>query len=389
MEVSALEEAEAELEAKSKWKRRKRKRTRSCSGSDCGEGTSGGNIKHGASRNKKRRLRIVTVESSDSDSNSHAVNKRSTSCVERVQEQIPVLSPKVRTEAINTNSAGILSLGYLDSEFTYKKSIGCRALGQSTVSSKRNVCKPEAVAISDEPTKKNVCSTEAVDVSGESTKKNVCRTEAVDVSDESTEKNVCRTEAVDVSDESTKKNECRTEAVDVRDEWDLSDWNFDNLDLSPAKEVFVEKDHAKLVITCDTNGTRASKCLSSGEMGMVPPVLTCSRKLVSKAVRSLSAEFDKEILPTSLSGDGIARQLAVIDAHNSKFSLPEHSVAGLSQEQKFEVLNTTVLKVSQTCFCYLCVFCLHFSLFVAFMEWDFIGMLGKEAYLKFMSIPTA
>lgn len=70
MEASALEVAEAILEAEFKWKRRRRKRKGSSSVSDvsdCGEGTSGKNVKSNSIRNNKRYCRIITLESSDSE----------------------------------------------------------------------------------------------------------------------------------------------------------------------------------------------------------------------------------------------------------------------------------------------------------------------------------
>jgi hypothetical protein len=281
MEASVLEQAEAVLEAKSKWKRRKRKRTRLCSASDYGEGTSGGNIKCDASR--KRRRRIVTLESSDSDSNSQAVNKVSASCVERVQEQIPIRSPKIHTGIVNTNSA------LIDSECMYKKSSGCGALGESCVSTKKSVSKTEAVA--------------------------------------------------------------------VTDEWDCGDWNFHNLELPSFKKVCVEREREKRTVICDSNETREAKCI-------VPP-----RTFVSKVVRSLSAQFDKETIPTSVPGDSVPRQLACTDAGKSVLSPPESSIAGLPQEQHLKVLNTTVLEVSDTCSHCLCAFYV-FNLYFLLRLWN-------------------
>jgi hypothetical protein len=274
MEVSVLEQAEAILEAKSKWKRRKRKRMSSSSASDYGEGTSGSNIKRDASRSKKR-CRIVTVESSDSDSNSQTANKASVSCVDRVQEQIPTVAPKIRTESVNTNSAGISNVGNTDAECMYKASVGCGALGESRAPTEKSVCKPEVVA--------------------------------------------------------------------VTDEWDWDDWNFDNLELSSFKEACVKREHGKLTVACDDNETKKGKCLSSGKGGMVPP-----RKLVPKAVRSLSAEFDREAIQTSVSDNSVPRQWVFIDAGNPVLSPPESSIAALSEQQQFEALSTTVLEVSQT-----------------------------------------
>lgn len=289
MEASVLEEAEAILEAKSKWKRRRRKRMRSSSASDYGEGTSGSNIKYDASRSKKRRLQIVTIESSDSESSSQAVNKARSSCVEVVhlQKEIPIHSPKIHTETVK--SAGISDVGKSETEFVYKQSIGCGALGMSPVSTRQSVCKTETVA--------------------------------------------------------------------VTDELNWSDWNFDSLELSSFKEVFVKKENRKPMVTCGINETKGAKCLSVGEEGMIPPVLTCSRKLVSKAVRSLSAEFDKEAVSTAISGDSDTRQLAFVGADNSVLSPPGSSIAALSQEQQFKALRTTVLEVSQDiCSNYLCTF---------------------------------
>ncbi|XP_023703556.1 uncharacterized protein LOC111862417 isoform X3 [Cryptotermes secundus] len=143
---------------------------------------------------------------------------------------------------------------------------------------------------------------------------------------------------------STKQSVCKTETAAVTDELNWSDWNFDSLELSSFKEVFVKKENRKSVITCNINESKGAECLSVGEEGMIPPVLTCSRKLVSKAVRSLSAEFDKEAVPTAISGDSDTRQLAFVGADNSVLSAPGSSIAALSQEQQFKVLRTTVLE---------------------------------------------
>lgn len=145
----------------------------------------------------------------------------------------------------------------------------------------------------------------------------------------------------------TKQNVCKTETVAVTDELNWSDWNFDSLELSSFKEVFVKKENRKPMVTCGINETKKAECLNLGEEGMVPPVLACSRKLVSKAVRSLSVEFDKETVPTSMSGDSDTRQLAFVGADNFVLSPPESSIAALSQEQQFQVLSTTALEVSQ------------------------------------------
>ncbi|KDR10200.1 hypothetical protein L798_15613 [Zootermopsis nevadensis] len=71
MEASALEVAEAILEAESKWKRRRRRKRKGSSSvsdvSDCGEGTSGKNVKSNSIRNNKRYCRIITLESSVSE----------------------------------------------------------------------------------------------------------------------------------------------------------------------------------------------------------------------------------------------------------------------------------------------------------------------------------
>jgi hypothetical protein len=321
MEASVLEEAEAILEAKSKWKQRRRKRMRSSSASDYGEGTSGNNIKYDASRSKKRHLRIVTMESSDSESSSQAVNKASSSCVEMVhlQKEIPIPLPKIHTETVNANNAGISGVGNSETEYVYKKSISCGALGESPGSTKQSICKTKTVAVSDE--------------------------------------------------------------------LNWSDWNFDSLELSSFKEIFVKKENRKPMVTCGNNETKEAECLSLDEEGMVPSAVTCSRKLVSKAVRSLSAEFDKETVPTSGSGDSDTRQLAFVGADNSVLSPPEGSIAALSQEQQFQVLSTTILEVSQDiCSDYLCNF-----LFLVFVICFIYGMrlqflFGEGAYFKYIPI---
>lgn len=284
METSVLEEAEAILEAKSKWKRRRRKRMRSSSASDYEGRTSGNNVKYDASRSKKRHLRIVMMESSDSESSSQDVNKASNSCVERVQfqKEISIPLPKIHTETVNASSAGISSVSNSEIEFVYKKSIGCGALGESSMSTKPSISKTETVA--------------------------------------------------------------------VTDELNWSDWNFDNLESSSFKEVVIKKENRNPEVTCGINQNKEAECLSLGEEGIISPVLPCSRKLVSKAVRSLSAEFDKETVPISVSDDSDTRQLAFIGADNSVLSPSDSSITALSREQQFEVLSTTVLEVSQDIF---------------------------------------
>jgi hypothetical protein len=121
---------------------------------------------------------------------------------------------------------------------------------------------------------------------------------------------------------------------------------------------------------------------------MVPPVLTCSRKLVSKAVRSLSAEFDKETVPTSVSGDSDTRQLAFFGADNSVLSPPDSSIAAFSHQQQFEVLSTTVLEVSQDIYSdYLCTFLFLIFISCCIYRMRLQCLVGKGAYFK--HIPTA
>jgi hypothetical protein len=238
------------------------------------------------------------VESSDSDSNSQTVNTASVSCVEGVREQIPTFPPKIRAENVNTDSAGIFNVGNADTGFTYEKSVGCGAPGDSRASTDESVCKSEAVA--------------------------------------------------------------------VTDDWDAGDWNFDSLELFSFKEVCVNREHGKLTVACDNNETKIGKCLSSGKGGMLP-----ARRQVSKAVRSLSVEFDKETIPSSACDDSVLRQLAFIDAGNCALSPPEeNSIAGLSEEQHFEALSTPVLEVRQTSFLIICVHFMFLNLYFLLLLWN-------------------
>lgn len=270
MEASALEVAEAILEAESKWKRRRRKRMRSSSGSDmsdCGEGTSGNNIKSDSIRNKKRYCRIVTLESSDSEN-----------C-----QDVSVPPPKVCTQSVNSdshkNSAGMSSVSNAETEFVCKKSVSHGALSKESLSTKESVSK-----------------TETMEVGG---------------------------------------------AVL---ELDWSDWNFENFASSSCNQV-LEKEK-KHTFTCGINETEEQSFnlsskeaeqkskFGSYEAGMNEigsPVLTCSghsRKLVTKAVRSLNAEFDKEKILTSLSGGSETRQWTHVVADNSVLCLPDNNSAG-------------------------------------------------------------
>jgi len=82
MEASALELAEAVLEVEAKWKRRKRKRIMCAT--DCEERTSENCFKSDSVRSKKRRHRIVTLESSDSEKDED-VNSVSTTAANKGQ----------------------------------------------------------------------------------------------------------------------------------------------------------------------------------------------------------------------------------------------------------------------------------------------------------------
>jgi hypothetical protein len=291
MEASALEVAEAILEAESKWKRRKRKRMRSSSGSDmsdCGEGTSINSINFDSNRNRKRYCRIVTLESSGSENS----------------QDVLVPAPKACTQSVNPdnhNSSGrISSVSNSETKFVYKKSVSHEASRKESLSTKENVSKTE------------------------------------------------------------------TMEVDAVVKLDWSDWNFENFELSSCNQDSEEK--KKHTVTSGINETKEhvfnltseaaeqKSKFCSDEVGMNEigsPILSCSghsRKLVSKAVHPLCAEFDKEAVETSLSGATETGQLKIMGANNFVLRLPDNSSAGVipSTYKQSDVTKKLQLKSNST-----------------------------------------
>jgi hypothetical protein len=70
-------------------------------------------------------------------------------------------------------------------------------------------------------------------------------------------------------------------------------------------------------------------------------------KVIPKAVRSLNAEFNKETVPTLLSGENETRKLQLVEDDNSVLPPPDNSSAELPKEQGMNSYDTAVLEVSQ------------------------------------------
>ena len=314
MEASALELAEAVLEVEAKWKRRKRKRIMSAT--DCEERTSENCFKSDSVRSKKRRHRIVTLESSDSEKDED-VNSVSTTAANKgqVQKQIEVPPPKIYMGGVNTSRSSVSGASNIETKFSCMKSVRCES-----VSTKE---------------------TETVTV-GEGWEWNDWNFDQAELpscdqfleekdSNKHTLIRDSETESLDEKSFSTK----RTETVTVSDGWDWNDWNFDQVELPSCDQFFVEKDNKKHALI-SADATEEKHSLSA-----------CSTKVIPKAVRSLNAEFNKETIPTLLSGETERRKLPLVEDDNSVLPPPDSSSAELPKEQGLKSCSTAVLEVSQ------------------------------------------
>jgi hypothetical protein len=314
MEASALEVAEAVLEAESKWKRRKRKQMMCAS--DYGEGTSENCFKSDAVTSKKRRRRLVTLESSDSENN-EVVNSISTAAADKVQlqKETVVPSPRIHTGRVNTNSGSISGADNIEAVFSCKKSAGCESL--STKES-------ETVTAGDgwDGSDWNFEQIELPSYDQFFIEKDIKKHTFVCDS---------KTDCLSEKPLSTKQTGTGT----VSNGWDWNDWNFDQAELPSSDQFFVEKDNKKHTF------------ISANESEEKDSLSACSTKLIPKAVRSLSAEFNKETALTSLSGDRETRKFSPVENDNSVLPLPDiSSSTELQKEQEVKSYSTTVLEVS-------------------------------------------
>jgi len=314
MEASALEAAEAVLEAEAKWKRRKRKRIMCAT--DCGEGTSENCFKSDLVTSKKRRHRIVTLESSDSEKDED-VNNVSTTATNKghVQKQIEVPPPKIHMGGVNTNRSSVSGAGNIETEFNCMKSVR-----RESVSTKET----ETVTVGE--------GWDWNDWNFDQAELPSCD-QFLEEKDNNKHTLICDsvTKSIDEKSVSTK----RTETVTVSDGWDWNDWNFDQVELPSCDQFFVEKDNRKRT-SVSAGATEEKHSLSA-----------CSTKVIPKAVRSLDAEFNKETVPTSLSGETDTRKLPLVEDDNSVLPPPDNSSAELPKERGMNADGTAVLEVSQ------------------------------------------
>lgn len=314
MEDSALEVAEAVLEAEAKWKRRKRKRIM-CD-TDCVEGTSENCFKSDSFASKKRRHRIVTLESSDSEKDED-VNNVSTTAANKgqVQKQIEVPPPKIHMGDVNTNRSSVSGAGNTETEFSCMKSVRCEP-----VSTKET----ETVTV-DEGWDWNDWNFDQAELPS-------CD-QFLEEKDNNKHMLICDSETKSLDEKSVSAKQTKT--VTVSDGWDSNDWNFDQVELSSGDQFFVEKDNKKHTF------------ISAGATEEKHSLSACSMKVIPKAVRSLNAEFNKETVPTLLSGENETRKLQLVEDDNSVLPPPDNSSAELPKEQGMNSYDTAVLEVSQ------------------------------------------
>ena len=312
MEASALEVAEAVLEAEAKWKRRKRKRIMCAT--DCVEGTSENWFKSD-SVTRKKRLRIVTLESSDSEKDEDVNNVSTTAANNgQVQKQIEVTLPKIHMGCVNTNRSRVSGADNIETQFSCVKSVGCESVSTKET---ETVTTGEGWEWNDW----NFDQAELPSCDRFLEEKNnnkhalICDNE---------------TKSLDEKSVSTKQNE----TVTVSDGWDWNDWNFDQVELPSCDQFFVEKDNKKHTF------------ISAGATEEKHSLSACSTKVIPKAVRSLNAEFNRETVPT-LSGETETRKLPLVEDDNSVLPPPASSSAELPKEQGMKSYGTAVLEVSQ------------------------------------------
>jgi hypothetical protein len=314
MEASALEIAEAVLEAEAKWKRRKRKRLMSAT--DCVEETSENCFKSDSIMSKKRRHRIVTFESSDSEKDED-VNSVSTTAANKgqVQKQIEVPPPKIHMEGVNTNRSSVSGAGNIETQFSCMKSVRCESVATKEI---------ETVTVGE--------GWDWNDWNFDQAELPSCD-QFLEEKDNSKHTLIrdSETEFLDEKSVTTKQ----TETVTVSDGWDCNDWNFDQVELPSCDQFFVEKDN------------KENTFISAGATEEKHSLSACSVKVISKAVRSLTAEFNKETVPTLLSGETETRKLPLVEDDNSVLPPPDSSSAELPKEQGMKSHGTAVLEVSQ------------------------------------------
>ena len=313
MEASALEVAEAVLEAEAKWKRRKRKRM--CA-TDCLEGTSDDCFKSGSFTSKKRRHRIVTLESSDSEKDED-VNNVSTTAANKgqVQKRIEVPPPKIHMGGVNTNGSSVSGAGNIETEFSCMKSVSCES-----VSTKET----ERVTVG-EGWDWNDWNFDQADLPS-------CD-QFLEEKDNNKHMLICGSETKSLDEKSVSTKQTAT--VSVSDGWDCNDWNFDQVELPSCDQFVVEKDNKKHTFIF-AGATEEQHSLSA-----------CSTKVIPKAVRSLNAEFNKETVPNLLSSETETRKLPLVEDDNSVLPPPDSSSAELPKEQGMNSYGTAVLEVSQ------------------------------------------
>jgi hypothetical protein len=314
MEASALEVAEAVLEAESRRKRWKRKRM--ICASDYGAGTSENCFKSDEIMCRKRRHRIVTLESSDSERDEDINNVNTTAVdTDQVQKQIVLPPPKIHMGGVNINNGSVSGGGSKETEFSCKKSVSYES---------DSVKETEAVTVGDgwDWNDWNFDQVELPPCDQLSVEKDNKKHQFMFDSE---------TKSLDEKSVSTKQ----TETVTISDEWDWNDWNFDQAELPSCDQLCVEKDNKKHTI------------ISAGETPEKHSLSTHPVKLIPKAVRSLSAEFNKETIVTSLSGDSETRKLPFVEDVNCALPPPDNSSAELPKEQRLKSFSTTVLEVSQ------------------------------------------
>ena len=314
MEASALEVAEAVLEAEAKWKRRKRKRI-TCA-TDCVEGTSRNCFKSDSVTRKKRRHRIVTLESSDSEKDED-VNSVSTTAANKgqIQKQIEVPPPKIYMGGVNTNRSSVSGAGNVETQFSCMKSVRCESVSTKEI---------ETVTVG-ETWDWNDWNFDQVELPS-------CD-QFVEEKDNNKHTLICdsETKSLDEKSVSTKV----TETVTVSDGWGWNNWNFDQVELPSCDQFFVEKDNKKRTF------------ISAGATEEKHSLSACSTKVTPKAVRSLNTEFNKETLPTLLSGETETRKLPLVEDDNSVLPPPDSSSAELPKDQGMKSYGTAVLEVSQ------------------------------------------
>ena len=313
MEASALEVAEAVLEAEAKWKRRKRKRM--CA-TDCVEGTSENCFKSDSIMRKKRRHRIVTLESSDSEKDEDLNNVSTTAANKgQVQNQIEVPPPKIHMGGVNTNRNSVSGAGNIETEFSCMKSVSCESVATKET---------ETVTVGEGWDWNDWNFDEAESPSCD---------QFLEEKDNNKHTLICDSETKSSVGKSVSTKQAET--VTAGDGWDWNDWNFDQVELPSCDQFFVEKDDKKHTF------------ISAGATEEKHSLSACSTKVIPKAVRSLNSEFNKETVPTLLSSETEKRKLPLAEDDNSVLPPPDSSSAELPKEQGMKSYGTAVLEVSQ------------------------------------------